>query len=712
MTQAVRNQVVNTFVKGLITEASPLTFPPDASIDELNCTLNRDGSRRRRLGIETEAGSSFLTGASETSSVFIGTWENVANDSSLTFLVIQLGNKLRFVDKAGNPLGDTLKSFNVSLKNYLAGNGVSLTRQGVGLASLNGTLYVVHPAINPISVSYDADTDDITVTELSLQTRDFEWQGDSSLYDQEQVILTDPLKYDYYNIGWDDTKLSTYYASRSAYPPLNLPWFAGKDASNNFSVTEYLKIYAGNTLTANGHFILDFFDKDRSTVSGIAGITNTVEKGRPQAVAAYAGRVFYAGFSSSAGRGLILFSQTIESSQQAGRCYQAADPTSEQVSDLIATDGGVINIPDANNIKLLFVVGHSLMVFAENGVWAISGRDGVFSASDYFVSKVTSVGIDSITSFIDADGIPVWWSQTGIHTVQQDNVSQNFGEQNLSISTIQTFFNDIGKESRANVVGAFDATNKKIYWVYPDVAEVYPSKRTKVLLLDLLLQAFYPWEFAEASDTTFVIAPFYYRGVGVTTEQDSVVVDDDPVTVGGDGVVITLDAPDYDNVSDIRFLMYDGTGLNAARLTNDGFVDWGSADYSSFAEAGYDFAGSMGTRKNAPIVTVYLGITEEGFSGDDLSGYALVRPSSCLMSVYWDLRTSPSTSPKEVYRFTRPIIVDSASPTVFSYPYQTLVTRNGVRGRGRSMRVRFSSSAGKDFHLIGYEVIQALNRNI
>ena len=38
---------VNTFVKGLITEASPLTFPDNASLDELNFILNKDGSRRR-----------------------------------------------------------------------------------------------------------------------------------------------------------------------------------------------------------------------------------------------------------------------------------------------------------------------------------------------------------------------------------------------------------------------------------------------------------------------------------------------------------------------------------------------------------------------------------------------------------------------------------------------------------------------------------------
>ena len=52
---------VNTFVKGLITEASPLTFPENASLDELNFILNKDGSRQRRLGMEFRPDSVNLT---------------------------------------------------------------------------------------------------------------------------------------------------------------------------------------------------------------------------------------------------------------------------------------------------------------------------------------------------------------------------------------------------------------------------------------------------------------------------------------------------------------------------------------------------------------------------------------------------------------------------------------------------------------------------
>ena len=39
----------NTFVKGIITEASALTYLENSSIDEDNFVLNRDGSRQRRV---------------------------------------------------------------------------------------------------------------------------------------------------------------------------------------------------------------------------------------------------------------------------------------------------------------------------------------------------------------------------------------------------------------------------------------------------------------------------------------------------------------------------------------------------------------------------------------------------------------------------------------------------------------------------------------
>ena len=44
MAQRASQKPTVQFNKGLVTEAGELTFPEGASVDELNCSLERDGS--------------------------------------------------------------------------------------------------------------------------------------------------------------------------------------------------------------------------------------------------------------------------------------------------------------------------------------------------------------------------------------------------------------------------------------------------------------------------------------------------------------------------------------------------------------------------------------------------------------------------------------------------------------------------------------------
>ena len=105
MPQSLVQRTVNTFVKGVITEASELTFPENASVDELNCALERDGTRRRRKAITLEE-NAVTSGAviTEGSVIQTSSWYNVAGQVSLEFLVVQKGKDLAFYEKARNPL--------------------------------------------------------------------------------------------------------------------------------------------------------------------------------------------------------------------------------------------------------------------------------------------------------------------------------------------------------------------------------------------------------------------------------------------------------------------------------------------------------------------------------------------------------------------------------------------------------------------------------
>ena len=143
-------------------------------------------------------------------------------------------------------------------------------------------------------------------------------------------------------------------------------------------------------------------------------------------------------------------------------------------------------------------------------------------------------------------------------------------------------------------------------------------------------------------------------------------------------------------------------------FTGTDFLDWGDTDYTSFAETGYDFIGDLVTKKNAPYISVYCRLTEEGFTGNENDGYESIRPSSLKVSTAWDFKETFGT-PQEAYRLKYPVVVNPSDLTDFAYPDDVVTTRLKIRGHGRSMRIKYESTEGKDFLLIGWGMIQGRN---
>lgn len=156
---------VNTFIQGLITEASPLNFPPNASKDEENFILKRDGTRHRRLGLDYRPSTTFLdTGLGAT---LVGkgfnnyTWNSVGGDPTKNFLAVQIGNKVHYFDmdvvSGDGALGSTVLPFD-------AANTYSF-------AAIEGRLVIVggYPAF--VVITYDDPT--FVLEEQRLMVRDF-----------------------------------------------------------------------------------------------------------------------------------------------------------------------------------------------------------------------------------------------------------------------------------------------------------------------------------------------------------------------------------------------------------------------------------------------------------------------------------------------------------------------------------------------------------
>jgi|15BtaG_2_1085339.scaffolds.fasta_scaffold03546_4 hypothetical protein len=749
MPQTINQKTVNTFVKGLVTEAGELTFPEDASIDERNCVLERDGSRRRRLAVELEnsnVDSSFTTTRTEvfTSSI----WYNVGGIAGKNWLVLQEGDRIYFYNTVEEPYsaseltglsitqadGSTGSSY-VDLGNsdLDPSNSVEVVDNKIETTSIDGSLIVVSPAIEPFYLEYISDSS-IVVNKITPKVRDFKWQGDIDEYSEEEpnTSVTDARKYDSANGGWTGTKGVAANASYSstAWPPLTHPWYSGKNSDGDFDKSEWEKIFSGSSILGNGHFILDFFNKERSVsfnadveeqTDTLGDSLDTVESSRFKSVASFSGRVFYAGLQSPENAGKILFSRLVDDIDEVGRCYQQNDPSSESLSDLLDTDGGVITIKEAANIQKLAVVGTSLLVFAENGVWQISGVEGIFSPAAYSVNKVTSVGINGVKTYVEADGIPIWWSKNGIHTLVSDKVSGRLGEQNLSISTVQTFFDGIDGQAKLQCEAIFDKVNKRVYWFYPENSQssADKNKKNKVLIMDLPVQAFYPWDISgSADDKQYIISAAYLDSFGsefidvdVTANDGTTLITDsssDTIIVQRETQVATADAA-------LALLVLDRTGgtnkVTIASFSSTTFKDWDSGgDYVSFAEAGYDFMGDLIRKKTAPYVQVYLRPTETGWTGNENDGYTPVRESSLKISTYWDFRKTVSSAAQEAYRLKYTPVVDPSDLTEWDYPDNIVTSRLKCRGSGRNMRLRFESTTGKDFVLLGFGVLQGVNR--
>lgn len=207
MTRGKQDRLYRSFNKGLITEAGFLTYPEDASIDELNTIIYRKGNRSRRPGIDYEEFSqptNFNTtvGANYVTEEFF--WKTPGAIPNLNFLVVQVGTILHFFDATVAPLSSGQKSFTVSLDEFKAPTATfeQVGQFRVQMSSGKGYLFVAQEYIDPFFVTYDQDTDDVTATRIYIQMRDFDGVNDGLPNDAEPSTLSVEHHYNLLNQGW------------------------------------------------------------------------------------------------------------------------------------------------------------------------------------------------------------------------------------------------------------------------------------------------------------------------------------------------------------------------------------------------------------------------------------------------------------------------------------------------------------------------------
>ncbi len=586
----------------------------------------------------------------------------------------------------------------------------------------------------------------ITTTQITVDIRDFEGLDDALENDEEPTVLSDNHSYNLKNQGWVPPgdggldPVATYNTSQSKYPPNSKQWWAAKDSSDVFQPATLTKFMTGNTLAPKGHYVLNAFNKDRAAASAITALTTESITNRPQAITFFAGRVWWAGVAGSKFNGNIYFNQILEGTTNVGRCYQINDPTSEDLNALLSSDGGVIVIPEIGVVKKLFAMQSAIIVLADNGVWSISGPDSAFKATDFTVTKISSIGITGAQSVVDVEGVPLWWSQTGISSISQDEVSFQFGVQLLSKDTVQTFYEEIPLLSKENAVGSYDQITKKVSWLYNSTGPVDEKDRyrfDKVLVLDTRLGAFIPGAISTASSVPHYIGGIFNTSIVTSATENSTLVDGTSPILDGVANAVVVDSIIPGTSTFLKHLVFK-EGATEVQWTFGGFIsttfkDWftvdsAGQDYVSFFETGNEMMGDVQRDKSATYIHVFFNRTELAYN--DLSYETWTRPSGCLMTAKWewsDSSNSAKFSPAaQVYRFARRInevILDGSavvrddvsqvftnntytpsSGLNFDSGFPVTITKNKVRGNGKALRLRFESETGKDFDLLGWAV--------
>lgn len=757
---------VNAFIKGLVTEASPLTFPDNASIDEVNMVLNKDGSRNRRLGMNYEPNYTTFDSGEAPSDDLVFTsfnWKSPGGFTDKEFLAIQTGARLTILDSTMLPVSSqTVATYDI---------GASST-QRMSMASVDGLLIVVTGDGTIYNVDYNGAG--FTLGSGRLKIRDLFGVEDS-------ISGTDLLEGSGLTVRPATTTPAHTYNLRNqtfAYPRFimgdevlrdPLPYFKttyGVYQSNSDNLVTYLYANAndsddretrryiakdnfmnplGSFRAPRGFFIIDALNRGASRAleveklhQGYPALTLTVgtlpadrTPDGASVVASFAGRMWYAGFSSQLVGGdsqsprmtsYVLFSKLVQSTADIYKCYQEGDPTSAEAPDLVDTDGGFLRIDGAYNIQHMINVGDSIMVVAENGVWRISGGSGYgFAATNYMVSKISEHGCVAPGSVTVLDNTFMYWGDDAIYHVATNQYGDWVGT-NLSSSTIQTYYDEIPYLSKTRCQGMYDAYQRCVRWLFNNY--ISSTGKSTELVLDINLNAFYPSEVSTLSAGSYPKVMSLVRVPPFTVMSSiSNVIDESSnnvVTSSINNVTVVGDVA-TSATSEVFYLTATGLVGGTVRCTfsyyrDETWHDWkasdgGGVDAAAYLVTGWSGLGDFQRFKQVPYITVYSYKTETGFN----ASYIPQGASSILVQSQWNW-TNSAVAGKwgqqfQAYRHRRHWI-PATNASEFDDGELVVTSRSKLRGRGRVLSLRFDTESGYDFHLLGWSFVAVVNSSV
>lgn len=845
---------VEPFVGGLNTEQSTVADLPTYTSDELNCTIYSEGIRGRRYGMNIERdGVSVALPEDSSPRTFQGYfWKNVAKTSQ-DFAVYLVDTTLHFYDASNKPFSTSKITSTLDVAQYVTDIN-KYYDYPVKFVSGAGTLMMVSKYLRPLQISYNLETSEFSAEEIDILFRDLDGVDDGLKIDETPAELSDYHHYNLRNQGWNETEINTYFRDKSQYPANNLQWFIGKDNSGNYNTEELLKHYFGNTPAPKGHFILNYFDRDRAKSSGIYGgalrtgswhkrktwtssrsycaefitqftqeipqSSGTAANGSIQftllarktwkrswgpwngnvdiyieglndvgewvsvhnerhyfygtgeggnknaeiyimqwdnetAYQKYRFRVVFpydvsSNYDTNLGRfpcmltavmklaiaedgdpfetergtttnritdvaymagkffylvdDTVLFSQTVTDENKGyNLCYQSADPTSEEISDVVPTDGGYVKFQTMGDGMALKTFNRGVLVFGRDVVYGlISPADGRFTATEYDTVELSKAGLIGPQSVVSVANFVYYWSPLGIFRV---GVNQQTGStmvaENISQATIQSFYNNIPKYAKENCRAAFDYCNNRIYWFYPlDGSDM--TNLNGVLMYDLNYNAFMPIQISEGGKVTAVFETLNSYEVSPTIY---VRAGGKRVIAGGQYVTVTEEDIKYNRYVAIGHCILTDQGISFGDFNSREYIDWDANGYDSYMVSrpmtteglnryGKEVGGTY-DNKQVPILQTLFKRTEEG---PLLTPKKYIAQSGAYIRMRWGWSLNATSNRWD-------LIQNAYRPQKDFMDDEYVESRIHVRGRGKAYQVEIRNDGNKDFRLAGMNLL-------
>ena len=743
MTKKSIKSEVNNFIGGLITEASPLNFPQNATVDEENFVLNRDGTRDRRFGMDFEVGFNYISTGTTALEIAESApvpfkWLNVEGDAAVQILVVQANSSLLFFDLNNTVLSSTSPLGTISL----AGYGF-LPDVRYSFVDVSGKLVVAAGTESIVVVSYDGTV--FSSTAEVLKARDIwgievsdepAYEGDS----QYRGGLPSAHAYNLYNQSWGlprqyvggggvpsyDDPISIYFSNLGKYPSNSeviwtglqyQPVAAGADPYERMYPTLYEQAFGANVKAAKGYFVIDLLKRGTSREEvvlaqrskwpaldylAIPNFPDDETNEGAKIVCEFAGRVWYAGFGGQVTGGddrspslssYVAFSQLVRGPRDVFKCYQEGDPTSRENNDLVDTDGGIIRLSGVDKIVGMLNIGSTLIVFASNGVWAISGGDrNGFSATNYKTERLSTIGTIAPLSIVTDGSRALYWAADGIYVVDR-NQTGDFVVNNLIQKTIQSYYEAIPSRVKSNAVGVFEASGKRIRWMYYSGSRFTELSVTRELILDLTTGSFSPFKISRSPSNNIEVVSMFASTPFIA-----------PVISGNPGRKTNALDTRYLTIAIVDDLPY----ITFSYYNNSKFLDWEAydtvgVDAAAFLTTGAVTANDSAVAKQVPYLTLHFRRTEYGTD----ETFTPMFQSSCLIRSQWDWANRVDSnkwgSMFQGYR-PRQTFIATMPDDDYETGFEVVTSKNKLRGRGRAFALHMETEPLKDCRILGWNI--------